>query len=51
MGEKFEKLVILCLEGTEIAFGVGSDDKLDTKLQRQFRERVVEVLKLASECI
>lgn len=51
MGENFEKLVMLCLEGSEEAFGVGNDDKLDTQLQKEFREKVVEVLKLASECI
>lgn len=51
MGERYESLVLLCLKGREKTFGVESDDKRDTQLQKEFRERIVEVLKLASECV
>ncbi|RPB12606.1 hypothetical protein P167DRAFT_605742 [Morchella conica CCBAS932] len=51
MGERYENLVLLCLEGREERFGVQNDDKLDTQLQKEFRERIIEVLKLASECV
>lgn len=51
MGERYESLVLLCLEGREKTFEVENDDKRDTQLQKEFRERIVEVLKLASECV
>lgn len=51
MGERYEKLVLMCLEGHEKVFGVEYDDKRDTQLQKQFRENVVEVLEVASQYI
>lgn len=51
MGEKYEKIVLMCLEGNETAFGVEDDSRAGTGLQKEFRENIVEVLDRASRYV
>lgn len=51
MGEKYQHIVLTCLEGREIAFGVEADNKNDSKLLRTFREQVLDVLELAGDAV
>jgi hypothetical protein len=48
MGEKYQNVVLTCLEG---GFDVANDTKDDLKLQQAFRSQVVDVLEKASEFI
>ena len=50
-GEKYQSIVLMCLEGHKMPLDVEADDKNDTKLLRTFRERILDVLELAGEAV
>ncbi len=50
MGERYEEIVLKCLKGEVLAFGIqATESSDDSRLQRAFREQVVEVLALAAQ--
>ncbi len=51
MGEKYQHIVLMCLEGRETAFSVAVDDRNNSKLLRAFREQVLDVLELAGDAV
>ncbi|KAH8655984.1 hypothetical protein BGZ60DRAFT_146472 [Tricladium varicosporioides] len=51
MGEKYQRIVLMCLAGYETALGVESDNKNDLKLLRTFREQVLDVLEVAERAV
>ncbi|KAF8851256.1 hypothetical protein BDZ45DRAFT_750839 [Acephala macrosclerotiorum] len=44
MGEKYQRIVSMCLDGHETAFDVEAENKNDSKFLRTFREQVLDVL-------
>ncbi len=47
-GQKYQKVVITCLEGS---FGVEFDDRLGSRLTTEFRRTVIDVLEEISGCL
>lgn len=47
-GEKYQKVVLTCLEGS---FGIEFDDRLGSRLSGEFSKVVVDILGGLSECL
>ncbi|OBT71304.1 hypothetical protein VF21_09945 [Pseudogymnoascus sp. 05NY08] len=47
-GEKYQKIVLTCLEGS---FGVEFDDRLGSRLSSEFSKLVVDILRDLSNCV
>ncbi len=51
MGEKYQRIVLMCLDGHETTFGVEAESKNDSKFLRTFREQVLDVLEVAEDAV